>query len=98
MNRKTFSPLEVTDVEIYPYEIEKEGITKAIATVILNDQLQLNGLSIVDMNHGLDVASPSQPVGFHPFYLTLTHKLRDEIKEKVLAKYKLTKEENNAKA
>lgn len=84
--------LKVTNVKVFPF---KKGIdmghVKAIANVVLNDQLLLRGLRVMDGESGMFVGYP-----FDPFrkadecgniFFPITQELRDEIESKVLKKY-----------
>ena len=84
--------IEVTRVDVYPF---KEGIyighVKAIANIVLNDQLLLRGLRVMDGESGMFVGYP-----FDPFrkmdecgniFFPITAELRDEIEKRVLEKY-----------
>ncbi len=57
-----FDCLAVTSVRVYLFkEGQSVGKTKAFATVVLNDQLQLRGLRIIDGVNGLFVGYPNDP-------------------------------------
>lgn len=84
--------LKVTNVKVFPF---KKGINmghfKAIANIVLNDQLLLRGLRVMDGESGMFVGYP-----FDPFrkgdecsniFFPITAELRDEIESKVLAEY-----------
>lgn len=65
--------IEVTKVDVYPF---KEGAyighVKAIANIVLNDQIQVRGLRVMDGKNGLFVGYPV---------------LRQHIEKSVLEKY-----------
>jgi stage V sporulation protein G len=87
-----FDCLAVTDVKVYPLpDWRKTGPVKAIADVILNDQIILRGLRVMDGVDGLFVGYP-----IDPFYKgdemrnvcnPITRQLREHIENCVLEKY-----------
>lgn len=84
--------IEVTKVDVYPF---KEGInmgrTKAIANIVLNDQIQVRGLRVMDGECGLFVGYPTDPFykgeGFRNIVFPITSELRHHIEKSVLEKY-----------
>ena len=84
--------IEVTKVDVYPF---KEGInmgrTKAIANIVLNDQIQVRGLRVIDGENGLFVGYPVDPFykgeGFRNIVFPITSELRHHIEKSVLEKY-----------
>ena len=84
--------IEVTKVDVYPF---KEGInmgrTKAIANIVLNDQIQVRGLRVIDGENGLFVGYPVDPFykgeGFRNIVFPITAELRHHIEKSVLEKY-----------
>lgn len=87
-----FDSLAVTSVQVYPFkEGPSLGHMKAIAQVVLNDQLVLRGLRVMEGDYGLFVGYP-----FDPFYkgedyrslvVPMTRQLREHIENCVLEKY-----------
>jgi stage V sporulation protein G len=82
----------VTDVKVYPLpDWRKTGPVKAIADVILNDQLILRGLRVMDGAVGLFVGYPNDPFSnnddFRTVYNPITRQLREHIENCVLEKY-----------
>lgn len=81
----------VTGVQVYPIR-EPSGKTRAIARVVLGDQLQLTALRVVDGANGLFVAYPNDPGykgdDYRSLFYPIKKALRDRIEEAVLAKYK----------
>lgn len=52
--------MKITQVTIYPYVSKQPSLyTKACASIVLNDALEIHGLSIMDAPHGWFVAFPS---------------------------------------
>ena len=84
--------IEVTKVDVYPF---KEGInmgrTKAIANIVLNDQIQVRGIRVMDGECGLFVGYPTDPFykgdGFRNIVFPITSELRHHIEKSVLEKY-----------
>ena len=84
--------IEVTKVDVYPL---KEGINmghfKAIANIVLNDQIQVRGLRVMDCENGLFVGYPVDPFykgeGFRNIVFPITSELRHHIEKSVLEKY-----------
>lgn len=84
--------LAVTDVKVYPLpDWRKTGPMKAIADVILNDQLVLRGLRVMDGVNGLFVSYPADPFSnnddFRTVYNPITRQLREHIEYCVLEEY-----------
>lgn len=84
--------IEVTKVDVYPF---KEGAyigrVKAIANIVLNDQIQVRGLRVMDGENGLFVGYPVDPFykgeGFRNIVFPITAELRRHIEKSVLEKY-----------
>ena len=87
-----FACLTVTQVKVYPFkETPTLGHIKGMASVVLNDQLQVRGLRIMEGENGLFVSYP-----LDPFYkgedcrslcFPITRQLREHIEACVLEKY-----------
>ena len=84
--------IEVTKVDVYPF---KEGAyigrVKAIANIVLNDQIQVRGLRVMDGECGLFVGYPTDPFykgeGYRNIFFPITAELRHHIEKSVLEKY-----------
>ena len=84
--------IEVTKVDVYPF---KEGMyighVKAIANIVLNDQILVRGLRVMDGECGLFVGYPNDPFykgdDFRSIVFPLTAELRHHIEKRVLEKY-----------
>lgn len=90
--KRTFDCLEVTHVDVYPFKDGvRTGKTKAIADIVLNDQLQLQ-LRVMNGENGLYVGYPTSQFckgdEFQSICLPLTSHLHKRIEECVLEKYK----------
>ena len=87
-----FDCLAVTNVQVFPFkEGASMGKMKALATIVLNDQLQLRGLRIMDGANGLYVGYPMDPFyrgeDYRSIYLPVSRQLREHIENCVLEKY-----------
>ena len=87
-----FDCLAVTQVKVFPLpDYERNGPLKAIAQVVLNDQLILRGLRVMDGAFGLFVSYPADPFSnnddFRTVYNPITRQLREHIENCVLEKY-----------
>lgn len=88
----SFDCLAVTNVRVSPLpDWNRNGPLKAIAQVVLNDQLILRGLRVMDGTMGLFVSYPADPFsdneGFRTVYNPITRQLREHIENCVLEKY-----------
>ena len=84
--------IEVTKVDVYPFnEGAYIGRVKAIANIVLNDQIQVRGLRVIDGENGLFVGYPVDPFykgeGFRNIVFPITSELRRHIEKSVLEKY-----------
>ena len=98
MNKKTeeissaFDCLAVTQVQVYPFkEGPSMGHMVGMASIVLNDQLQVRGLRIMEGVNGLYVAYPNDPFykgeDIHSVCFPMTRQLREHIETCVLEKY-----------
>lgn len=91
-NSPAFECLTVTNVQVFPF---KEGPTmghmKALANIVINDQLQLRGLRVMDGEYGLFVSYPTDPFfkgdNFRNLFIPITRQLREHIETCVLTAY-----------
>lgn len=93
-----FDCLAVTDVKVFPFpDWRKTGRMKAIADVILNDQLILRGLHVMDGVYGLFVGYPVDPFcrddDHTVMYNPITRQLKEHIENCVLEKFHACTEE-----
>lgn len=87
-----FDCLAVTNVQVFPF---KEGVNmgkmKALATIVLNDQIEIRGIRVMDGENGLYVSYPCDPFykgdDFHHIVNPITRQLREHIENCVLEKY-----------
>ena len=87
-----FDVLAVTDVKVYVFdESSNMDQVKGLATIVLNDQLQIRGLRVMEGINGMYVAYPNDPfykgeelrAGVFP----MTKQLREHIENCVLENY-----------
>ena len=88
----TFDCLAVSNVQVFPFkEGENIGRTKALAEVVLNDQLVIRGLRVIDGVNGLFVSFPLDPFfkgeEQRSICFPLTRQLREHIEDRVIEKY-----------
>ena len=84
--------IEVTKVDVYTFKEGTDiGHVKAIANIVLNDQIKVRGLRVMDGECGLFVSYPNDPFyngdDFRSIVFPLTAELRYHIEKKVLEKY-----------
>ena len=87
-----FDCLAVTNVQVFPFkEGANMGKMKALATIVLNDQIQIRGLRVMDGENGLYVGYPIDPFykgeDYRNVCLPITRQLREHIENCVLEKY-----------
>ena len=87
-----FDVLAVTDIKVYVFnESANMGQVKGLATIVLNDQLQIRGLRVMEGMNGMYVAYPNDSfykgeelrAGVFP----MTRQLREHIENCILEKY-----------
>lgn len=82
--------LEVTQVQVFPFK-ENLGTVKALATIVLNDQLIIRGLRVMDGLNGLFVSYPLDPFykgdEFRSVCNPISRQLREHIETRVLDEY-----------
>ena len=87
-----FDCLAVTQVQVFPCkEGPFTGKMLAMASIVLNDQLQVRGLRIMEGENGLFVGYPNDPFykgeDFRSVCFPMTRQLREHIENCVLEKY-----------
>ncbi len=84
--------LEVTDVKIYPFDTTAAGgNVKAVATIRINDVLEIKDIKILYSNRGYFIQMPtrkSRTGEFVPIVNPLSKELYLHIRRKVLDEYK----------
>lgn len=91
-NTPAFDCLTVTNVQVFPFkEGPMMGHMKGIATIVLNDQIQIRGLRVMEGDNGLFVGFPIDTFykgeDYRTVVLPITRKLREHIESRVLEKY-----------
>lgn len=86
------SKIEVTQVNVYPLnEGAYIGRLKALANIVLNDQIQVRGLRVMDGENGLFVGYPTDPFykgeEYRSIFFPITRECRQHIEKSVLEKY-----------
>lgn len=95
-NEQKFDVLAVTKVQVFPFRGGPNGFgsVKAIASIVLNDQLVIRGLRVMDGENGLFVSYPTDPFSKGDDYRNIcnpiTRKLREHIENCILEKYQAT--------
>lgn len=94
----TFDCLAVTKVEVFPFKDSVNlGHIKALAQIVLNDQLVIRGLRVMDGLNGLFVSYPLDPFhkgeDFRSVCNPITRQLREHIENCVLEKYQAVAEQ-----
>lgn len=89
---EAFDCLAVTQVQVFPFkETATMGHVKALAQVVLNDQLVIRGLRVVEGDNGLFVGFPVDPFfkgeELRSLVFPITRTLREHIENCVLEKY-----------
>lgn len=94
--------LEVTDVKIYPFDTTGVGgNVKAVATVRINDILEIKDIKILYSNKGYFIQMPtrkSRTGEFIPVVNLLSKELYLHIRRKVLDEYKRIMEKYDEKS
>ena len=84
-----FDCLAVTSVEVYPFS--SMGHIKALAQVVLNDQLIIRGIRVMEGENGMFIGYPIDPFfkgeGFRHITQPITRQLREHIEDCVMEKY-----------
>lgn len=89
---KAFDCLSVTNVQVFPFkEGPSLGHMKGMATIVLNDQIQIRGLRVMEGENGLFVGYPNDPFykgeDYRSICCPITRQLREHIETCVLEKY-----------
>lgn len=87
-----FDCLAVTNVQVFPFkEGANLGHMKGLATIVLNDQIQIRGLRVMEGENGLYVGYPVDPFckgdEYRSLVMPITRQLREHIESCVLEKY-----------
>ena len=87
-----FDCLAVTNVQVFPFkEGANLGHMKGLATIVLNDQIQIRGLRVMDGENGMFVGYPVDPFfkgeEYRNVCVPMARNLREHIENCVLEKY-----------
>lgn len=87
-----FDCIAVTNVQVFPFNCGANlGHIKGLATIVLNDQIQLRNLRVMDGENGLYVGYPNdlfyKGEDYRSICLPITRQLREHIENCVLEKY-----------
>lgn len=99
---EAFDCLAVTQVQVFPFkETATMGHVKALAMVVLNDQLVIRGLRVMEGDNGLFVGYPLDPFfkgeELRSIVFPMTRTLREHIENCVLEKYQYETERTDIK-
>lgn len=91
-NTPAFDCLAVTNVQVFPFkEGPSLGHMKGLATIVLNDQIQIRGLRVMSGENGMFVGYPIDTFykgeDYRTVCLPITRQLREHIESTVLKKY-----------
>jgi stage V sporulation protein G len=90
MSENTYPILKVTSVQVYPVKKRTTKI-KAMARVILSDQLQLTGLRLVEGSNGDFVGYPNdnntKAEEYKDIYFPVNSELREAIEAAVIEEF-----------
>lgn len=92
LRQETQTTLQVTSCQVYPFKDGPSmGHMKALASIVLNDTLQIRGLRVMDGENGLFVGYPVDPFFKGEDYRTvcspITRAMREHIETVVLEHY-----------
>jgi stage V sporulation protein G len=92
LESQTNTTMQVTDCKIFPFRDGPSlGSVKALASVILGDQLIIRGLRVMSGENGLFVNYPTDPFfkgdEFRSVCNPITRDLREHVENAVLEKY-----------
>ena len=84
--------LQVTSCQVFPFRCDLSmGKVKAMATIIINDTMQIRGLRVMDGENGLYVGYPVDPFfkgdEFRCVCFPITRAMREHIEAVVLEHY-----------
>ena len=82
--------LEVSEVQVFPVH-KKTSKIRAMARVLLQNQLMLTGLRVIEGSNGEFVAYPNDPghkgEDYRQIFYPITRELREEVEKQVLEVY-----------
>ena len=82
--------MEITKVNVFPFEGKKKSNFKAYASIVFDDVFMVTGLKILDGSKGLFVSMPQvegKDEEYHDVAFPVTKKFRKELQEAVINAY-----------
>lgn len=83
--------VSLTEVQIWPVRNPQSSRVKAMASLVLNGSLRLNGCRIIEGSKGLFLSYPSEKRPgsdqYYPIFHTLDRDVNERIQTKVLEEY-----------
>lgn len=84
--------MQVTSCQVYPFhESQSMGNVKALASIVIGNQIQIRGLRVLNGENGLFVGYPVDPFfkgdEFRTLCVPITRAMREHIETTVLDKY-----------
>ena len=101
LSLETQTAVQITSCQVYPFkEGTAQGNVRALASIVLNDAIQIRGLRVMNGEHGLYVGFPMDPFyrgsEFRSLCAPVTRAMREAIDVAVLGKYQqVTAESTN---
>lgn len=91
MSTTETTPVELTEVQIWPVRNPEGSRIKAMASITINGVLRVNGCKIIEGSKGLFLSFPSEKRPgtdqWFPIFLVINRSVSEDIQDKVLARY-----------
>jgi stage V sporulation protein G len=92
LSLETQAAVQITSCQVYPFkEGNAQGNVRALASIVLNDAIQIRGLRVMNGEHGLYVGFPMDPFNrgdeFRSLCAPVTRAMREAIDVAVLGKF-----------
>lgn len=92
LSLETQAAVRITSCQVHPFkEGAAQGNVRAMASIVLNDAIQIRGLRVMNGEHGLYVGFPMDPFNrsdeFRSLCAPVTKAMREAIDVAVLGKY-----------
>jgi len=85
------SPIQCTEVRVFPVKLKKSLKTLANASVVINNSICLTGLKVIDGVNGYFVSYPIDPNGktddYRSLYYPIDRATREHIENVIVDKY-----------
>lgn len=82
----TNAPIELTECQIWPVRNPDNSRVKAMASLVFNNALRVNGCKVIEGSKGLFVAYPSEKKAGTDQYTPFFHPVDREVSERIQAK------------